>query len=549
MTVNLDEKTPINATTGWEAILTGGNRNRLESEELPRFFIKQRWFAGKSRTIRSVRVTNWAILVEAPHAVLSLVEVEFEWGLGEIYLVPLALTFDEAGDELRRTVPKAIIAPVASGKMSGVLHDGLLDDRTCQALFSLIENSGELRGCAGRIRGLRGSAFRAVLGTAQRPLPVRRGSAEQSNTSILYGDRFILKLFRRPEAGENPDCEIGRYLTENASFDRIPPFAGMLLYVNEDGSEPRTLAMLQGLVKNEGDGWSWTLEQLNRYYEISSTRAFPDKAISELDNALERSETPPSLVAQEFVAQYLHSAALLGRRTAELHLALGAPTADPRFMPEPLTSHDLETLLTGIREHGSAVFRLLHDQVQNLPEDIRQVATSVLIENERILGSFTGSGAEGWRSQRIRIHGDYHLGQVLRTQDDFIILDFEGEPARPLAERRQKQCPLKDVAGMLRSFSYAAYAGLIHFSEHHSRNISELMLWAQLWERSAVRAFLHSYRQTAALAGFLPATSADFRKLLNIFVLDKALYEVRYELNSRPAWVRIPLLGILSLLA
>ncbi|MBV9182318.1 MAG: phosphotransferase, partial [Acidobacteria bacterium] len=209
---------------------------------------------------------------------------------------------------------------------------------------------------------------------------------------------------------------------------------------------------------------------------------------------------------------------------------------------------DLETLLTGFRDHGAAVFRLLEEQLPSLPPDVKQIGASVLALRERVLDSFAAPAAEDCQGQRIRVHGDYHLGQVLRTQNDFVILDFEGEPARPLAERRQKQCPLKDVAGMMRSFSYAAYAGLLQFSEPHSQSFSELMPWAQLWERSAVRAFLHSYHQITAQAGFWPSTSADFLELLNLFLLDKALYEVRYELNSRPAWLSIPLLGILAAL-
>lgn len=547
MTVNLGENTPLNATTGWEGILAGGNRHRLENENLPKFLVKQRWFAGKSRAIESTRLIDWAIL-GTPHSVLSLVEVQFQCGVTDTYLLPLAMTFGAAGEELRRTAPNAIIAPLVSDRMFGLLHDAVLDDQACQALFSLIETGSELTGYGGRIRGLRGTAFQVVLGTSRLPLPVRLGSAEQSNTSILYGDRFILKLFRRPEGGENPDCEIGQYLTENTSFDRIPPFAGMLRYLSRDGTEPRTLAMLQGLVKNDGDGWKWSLAELDRYYEIVCGKAFPAEATGELEKALEHSDEPPPPLARDYVGEYLNSAAILGRRTAELHLALAAPTADPRFTPEPLTSNDLESLLIGIRQHGSDVFRLLEEQIRYLPEAVGEIAASVLSHSERILDCFAGAGSEGWRSQCIRIHGDYHLGQVLRTQNDFVILDFEGEPARSLAERRQKQSPLKDVAGMLRSFSYAVYAALIHFSERRSHNFSELLAWAQLCELSAVRAFLHSYRQTTAEAEFLPRKSADFRKLLNIFMLDKALYEVRYELNSRPTWVRIPLLGILSLL-
>jgi len=544
--VNLEENAPLNAITGWEGILAGSNLRRLENEDLPKFLVRQRWFASKSRSIESTRLLDWAMLGQT-QSVLCLIEVRFEEGWTDTYLLPLAIAFGAHGEQLRGRARSAIVAPVTSNKLSGLLYDGVVDDLACRALFSLIENGSELRGRGGRITGQRGGAFQAVLGPAQLPLPVRRGSAEQSNTSILYGDRFILKLYRRPEFGENPDCEIGKYLTEETNFDRIPPFAGMLRYLSTDGTEARTLAMLQGLVKNDGDGWEWSLQELGRYYERARTKTLPDETSRELESGLEFSDRPPSRLDREYVGAYLESAAILGRRTAQLHLALAAHTADAHFRPEPFTALELQNLLVGIGDHGSAVFRLLEQQIATLPEEVEGLAASMLSRRQRILGSFLSPETDGWHSQQIRIHGDYHLGQVLRTEDDFVILDFEGEPARPLAERRQKQCPLKDVAGMLRSFSYAAYVGLFNFCELHSYSSSQLTAWAQLWEQSAVRAFLHSYRQTAADAAFLPQTSSEFRKLLKIFVLDKALYEVRYELNSRPRWVRIPLLGILSL--
>ncbi|MBV9181009.1 MAG: alpha-amylase, partial [Acidobacteria bacterium] len=316
---------PINAAMGWEAILTDENRHRLESHDLPKFLVKQRWFAGKSGIIESVRLVEWAPL-EASHSFLSLIEVRLQGGAVDMYLLPLAMTASTGVEGLERTAPNMVIAPIIAGRTSGLLCDGSYDDRTCQSLFSLVENATEIRANHGRICGVRGKAFSMVLGNRQPPLPVRRGSAEQSNTSILYGEGFILKLFRRPEAGENPDCEIGRYLTENTRFERIPPFAGMLLHVGRDSSEPRTLAMLQGLVKNQGDGWTWSLEELRRYYQISAARQFPQQAARDLGGEDDTSLKPPSSFAASALGGYTDSAALLGRRTAELHLALATPT-------------------------------------------------------------------------------------------------------------------------------------------------------------------------------------------------------------------------------
>jgi maltose alpha-D-glucosyltransferase/alpha-amylase len=545
----LIEQTPINATAGWGDILEGAGRLRLETVNLPEYIPKQRWFAGKSRRIKATRILDWASL-NASQSVLAMIEVQFESGTPDVYVTLLAMTFGDAAEEIRRTAASTIVGPIMSGKVSGVLHDGVFDDKACAGLFSLIEKETELDARHTRIFGVQGKVFRDVLGgAATTPLPVRRGSAEQSNTSILYGDRFILKLFRRHEPGLNPDAEIGRYLTEKTNFNRIPPFAGSIEYAGAADAESATLAMLQGLVTNEGDGWKWTLEELDRYFETFAPVAFPEGITDELKNPVDLSERPTSPLARDHVGIYLDSAATLGRRTAELHLALASPTDDPAFAPEPLAAQDFEALLRDLRQRASGVFDLLKERVSYLPDEVVEIAATVLGRRRRILDHFHALRSDNVRTQRIRIHGDYHLGQVLKVKTDFVILDFEGEPARPLAYRRAKQCPLKDVAGMLRSFSYAAYASLINYTARHSEDVARLEPWALLWECSVAAEFLRAYREAADGVEFLPRNSSDFRRLLDVFLLDKALYEVLYEMNSRPAWVRIPLMGILSLQA
>src|SRR5262249_37642186 len=240
---------------------------------------KQRWFAGKSRRIKSTQVADWAAL-ETPPSALALLEVQFDSNSSDTYLLPLGMTFGDAGEELQRAAPNAAVASVVSGKTGGLLHDGVLDDKMCAALLSLIENASELRAQHGCIRGVRGKAFRDLLALAETPLSVRRGSAGQSNTSILYSGQFLRKVVRRQEAGVNPDCEIGRYLTEEKKFDHIPPYAGSIEYLPDQGTEPATLAILQGFVENEGDGWKWTLEELDRYYEACALATFPENMSS-----------------------------------------------------------------------------------------------------------------------------------------------------------------------------------------------------------------------------------------------------------------------------
>jgi len=547
VSMEIVEEAALNATTGWDGIFSGATCQRLETINFPNYLPKQRWFAGKSRHIKSTRILDWTALPSSQSALL-LVEVLFDSGPSEVYLLTLAMTFREAAEELQRTSPNAVVASVLSEKGSGLLHDAVFNDDTCLELLSLIESRGALEAHGGLVRGFRGNSFPDLLGAARAPLAVRRGSAEQSNTSILYADRFILKLLRRQEPGLNPDAEIGRYLTDKAQFRHVPPFAGSIQYEpRTDAEEPLTLAMLQGLVANEGDGWKWTLEELERYFETCAPLSFPEELRAGPADPVGLSEKPALQVARDHVGIYLDSATTLGSRTAELHLALASASDDPAFAPEPMTKEDVRTLLEDLQQHAASVFDMLKERIPYLPDDVLEIAAAVLTRRSRILEHFAALKPETFQTLRTRVHGDYHLGQVLKVKTDFMILDFEGEPARPLAVRRTKQCPLKDVAGMVRSFSYAAYSSLINYTARHPEKLGSLQPWAQLWERCVASEFLRAYRQTARGAGFLPESSADFRKVFDVFLVDKALYEVRYELNARPTWVRIPLMGILSL--
>ena len=250
----------------------------------------------------------------------------------------------------------------------------------------------------------------------------------------------------------------------------------------------------------------------------------------------------------EHAGLYLEAAALLGRRTAELHLALATDTRDDAFQSEPLTAPDLELDAQRIAAQIAATLDALKVRIAALTDETADDAATVLSRRVELLArahAITGGDASG---QRIRIHGDYHLGQVLRAKNDFVLLDFEGEPARPLEERRRKQCPLKDVAGMLRSFSYAAWSGLDQYVQRHPDRQEALEPWARLWQSAVCTEFLKAYRQTAAARPDLLPQPAQADRLLRAYLLEKALYELLYELNNRPAWVRVPLAGILALL-
>ncbi len=529
----------------WERLLDGAGRYRLESVLLPEYLSKQRWFGGKARRIRSTRIADWMTLPDS-NAVIVLAAVQYERGEADTYFLPLALAFGKEAEQMQEAFSNAVISAVISSSGPGVLYDAVYDDRACAVLLSFIEHAQQAPTRNGVIRGVPGGGFEAIRGPMETALAVRRTSTEQSNTSLIYGDRLIMKLFRRQQTGPNPDCEIGRYLTEEAHFDGVPPFAGTIEYVPADG-EPATLAMLQGLVANQGDGWTLTLEELSRYYENCATAAWPENGSAAVADPMDLAEQEPSQLARDHVGIALDSAAMLGKRTAQLHLALASSTDNPSFAPETVTASDVQDLLAGLRKEAVRVLDLLKDSVAGLPDEFVDLAGLVLSRRSQILGSFRLEAEDGALGQRIRIHGDYHLGQVLQVKSDYVILDFEGEPARPIAERRTKLSPMKDVAGMLRSLGYAAYSGLIAHTTRRPEDWNSLEPWARLWERSMSAEFLRAYRSTIKDAPFLPSSDDGFRKLLAVFLLDKALYELSYELDHRPTWVRIPLMGILAL--
>jgi maltose alpha-D-glucosyltransferase/alpha-amylase len=534
----------VSGPTDWMSVLEGNGRRELEESLLQGYVVRQRWFGAKSRTISCVRIEDWAIFNQSASALVQA-EIQYAEGGCDNYLITLGLLFGKAAQVLREESPNAVIARVTSIEGEGVLHEAIFNDSASEALLALIAAGGEIPTRQGKIRGLPSSAFRQLAG--EELVAPRRGSAEQSNTSIIFGNKLIMKLFRRQQPGPNPDTEIGRYITESTHFTHIAPFAGSIEYLRE-GQEPSTLAMLQGLVSNEGDGWQWTLEELDRYYEASAARNFSQPGTAEGPVSLLRlSQAQETEFAREHVGTYLDAAALLGRRTAEMHLALASPTPDPAFLPEALNSRDVDLLREDLIANATSAFDALKENLANLPDNVLERAALVLSRKSLVLDRFRQLSTVEIHALRTRIHGDYNLGQVLRAKGDFIILDFEGEPARSLAERRTKQSPLKDVAGMLRSFSYAAFSALMKYTSRRPEDFQRLESWAQLWEQSVASAFLRTYCETAKGVEVVPSEPILFQQLLEAYVIDKAFYELVYELNNRPTWVLIPLIGILGL--
>jgi maltose alpha-D-glucosyltransferase/alpha-amylase len=528
----------------WETLLQGNVRTLIERDLLLPFLQRQRWFGGKARPARSARFVDWGLFRRGPQPLfLTFVEVEVADGTRDRYFLPLTICANADVAGLEERAPHAILATI-TGARKGLLFDAWLDDRFARALLEAMEQGEQSATRQGTIRALKTDAFAAIRGDAGDALPISRTSTEQSNTSLVYGERMILKLFRRVEPGINPDFEIGRQLTERTRFPRVPALIGGFEYVLP-GEEPATLAMMQQLVESQADGWTHALDELGRFYddvegqpppEAPGTRSYSDLAAT----------TPPAAVT-DIMSPYLGTAETLGRRTAEMHLALASDSANPDFAPEPFERQDIEAVTAGMAAQARQAFETLDRPAVQLPADVASEIRTLLQSRDTLRDRIRSAPTLEFTASKIRIHGDYHLGQVLWAEEDFYLLDFEGEPARPLAERRLKQCPLKDVAGMIRSFDYAAYAALFAYTASRRAEFAHLEPWARIWQTWTTAAFLRGYLTTAAAAQFLPLAPSQLDALLELFVLDKALYELNYELNNRPDWVRIPLRGIFDL--
>ncbi len=537
----------VKSSRGWDALLGGEGRRVLERDALPPFLERQRWFAGKARAIVSARLLDATAAGELPEATrLALVEVAYASGRPDVYFLPLGLATGADADRLEREAPGRVIARIAD---VGLVFDALAEPGVCSALLDAIAAGRSIKAGSGTIRAFPTSAFDAARGPRDRPLAVAGGSYEQSNSAVTFGERLILKVFRRLEPGINPDFEIGRFLSEKTGFDRIPKTAGALLYEQSGGkSEPLMLGILQGLVRNQGTGWDHAFLELKAYYEEAGRRVAPPSTESEGRSLLDLAAVDAPAEVQRAAGGYLKAAATLGRRTAEMHLALASDPNDPAFAPQPISSADLKALASEVREQVELALQALRLGLDKLSEATAAQARRVLEGAPGLLKAVDALPALKLSASRTRVHGDYHLGQVLRADDDFVILDFEGEPARSLAQRVAKQSPLKDVVGMLRSFDYAAFAALFAFAGDRPGVFDRLAPWARSWRTWASAAFLREYLAAAAGAPFLPADRGHVARLLDALTLDKALYELLYELNNRPDWVRIPLQGIVALI-
>jgi maltose alpha-D-glucosyltransferase/alpha-amylase len=552
------QKTALQITVqaSWANVFSGRARTSLE-DRIVGYIQGQRWFGGKGRQIKGATfVETVPVSFDSVRACITQVQIEYTEHDPETYLLPLSFATGEQADEIRKSSPGAVLAELTilekESSTEGVIYDAVLDKGFCKSLLDMIARRRQVRGLSGDFIAVPSRALRNGRTTPVTKLEVASMRAEQSNSSIVFGDQLIFKLFRRTEEGTNPDLEIGHFLTERTGFSHAPPVAGSIEYRTKAG-QSAAVGILQRYIPNEGDAWRHTLDQLSQYLDRAVTRSADEvKDLLPPMSFIQRLQTttiPP--ISRELIGPYFENVKLLGQRTAELHVALASNYDDPDFEPEPFSLLYQRSLYQSMRNHSGKMFLTLKTNLNALRGVVLDEALRVLDLQSEVLNHFRAILSRKITAKRTRIHGDFHLGQVLYTGKDYVIIDFEGEPARPLTERRIKRTPIRDVAGMLRSFHYAAYTSLFgHLGSAVVRpeDLAVLEPWARVWNVWVSSTYLNSYLEHANTAGFLPTDRDELDILLNIYLFDKALYELGYELNNRPDWVRIPLTGILQLL-
>jgi maltose alpha-D-glucosyltransferase/alpha-amylase len=540
----------IEVTGDWMSVLEGKARQELEREVLPAYLGGCRWFGGKARQMQNLRVLEMIpVGKDGSLTELLLMEIEYNEGVPETYSLPLAFAEGERAEAMIKESPHAIICRLKAGEREGVLYDGVYNEDFSREILSAIARRRKMKGQSGELSAHPGKAYKDAVKGREYLLKPRVLSAEQSNTSIVFGTEFFFKIYRHPDEGSNPDLEIVKFLTDKGAFSHIPAFAGGIEY-RRPGAEPLVLGILQSYVHNQGDSWKYYLEILNRYFEkvVAERKTFEEIPLAS-SSLLEIMEYGIPPVFRDLLTEVpIELVGLLGKRTAELHIGLASDKETAEFAPERFSLLWQRSVFQSMQSLVKKNFSLLKGALSDLPKAVKGESAEILGMEKEIVDAQRAITREKLSGMRIRIHGDYHLGQVLFTGKDFVIIDFEGEPARTLGERRLKKSPLRDVAGMIRSFHYAAYFSLLKGVQIRPEDIPALEPWAELWYRFMGGAFLRAYLDTMKETDLIPTSREELEILLKALLLDKAVYELGYELNNRPEWVIVPIRGIKHLL-
>ena len=544
------QSVPVFQVRSWENVFSAELKAALV-RRMPAFLRKRRWYLGLSRTVRLIEVMDTVRMPESS-AYILLLRLQYNQGEPDLYTLPLSVARAEQAEDTANRIPQFILARLQGPDGgTGVLYSALHDPEFGISLLNAIARRRRAKGDRGEIVASHTRAFREIWGSDRPHLEPSALAGDHNHSALTFGDRFFLKLFRKVDAGPNPELEVEQSFTGKAGFRNAPRAAGWLEYRSE-AQEPVTLGILESRVTFETTGWQYTMDNLSLFYEravarredagsLQTTDAFPLSL---------RVETPPTAVG-ELMGDYVEMVRLLGRRTAEMHLALASRAEDPAFAPEPFNDFYRNSVYHGLLALSMHTFELLRNSLPLLPEEARAAAGKLVGREAEVRGRFQALRDRRMNATRIRHHGDFHLGQVLHTGKDFVIIDFEGDPNQPIGQRRLKRSPLRDVASMLRSLHYGAHSALFGQIPGviSSKEAAEsLRGWAEFWSHWANALFLTGYLDTAGGASFLPEPVDDLRVLLQSYLLERALIELRHELTQRLDWASIPVHGMLEIL-
>jgi len=524
----------------WEKLFDHYKEVRaLEEKVLPLFIRKCRWFGGKSKVISKVSVSK-AISLKAGGDThfLIILEVQYVQRLPELYFLPLTfIATERMTDRVEHTLQSVVCRAEIQGE-PGFLMDSAYDKSFRDYLLVNMEKETRIKDEGRGNLQFSASVFAKI--EINGPVQSRLVKSDQVNTSVIFNDRYFFKFYRKLEREMNPELEIVKFLSEETSFPNLPRYAGSMTYHDNDNNV-MVLGLLQEKVESEGDAWTLTLADVGDFYDRVLEKVQEIIPVTQPDKyAIKFDEVPR--VIQDLMGKKLYQRLeKLGQRTAEMHLALTSNARNPAFKPEPFTTNYQRSMYSSLRKLVRDRFDLLERSMPKLAPDVQGLARQVLSLEDKILEYFSEVHRLRINGMRIRIHGDFHLGQVLVVKGDVVIIDFEGEPGLTFNERRLKRNPLKDVARMMRSIHYAALSKILLTNHYKDNDRRVLETWAEQWQHYASRFYLGAYMESMGMNGTL--THED-GLLLRTFLLEKAIYELGVELNGRPDWTVIPLKGI-----
>ena len=533
----------------WEQVFsTYTSKRNIEKRILPAYLKSCRWFGGKSKKIVSVDITHFpSMSTDKKPAYFLNIFIRYTDGLPETYFMPVTFITDaESIVHYLKNENKSVVSYLKTPAQEGIIIDAIYEEGFRNELFWQIKNNTEINVIGGRLRFESGKILSQV-NLEKEDIVSEVLKVEQSNTSVIYNNEYFFKIYRKLDTDINPDLELVRFLSDKTDFDNSPRYGGGIEFYDSKEKVSTILGLLQNKIPNQGEAWTMMLEALSRYYDkvLAKVKTKNDPFPELIEKERLYFQDVPELVQKLIGSVTYERAVLLGKRTAEMHIALASALEDEDFRPERFNQNYQRSLYSQHRKLANEKITALKNRMSSLPPHIATEAQQIIDIQDDILDCFSQVYSRKIDVTKTRVHGDYHLGQVLFNGKDFYIIDFEGEPMHSISERRLKRTPMKDVAGMIRSFHYAAFGQLVLNQNYRPEDMSLLEAAAQQWFHYASQFFLTAYIETTQGQDFIPKDKDSFELLLRIYTLEKAIYEVGYEMNARPEWLRIPIRGVL----